>query len=189
MKTKSIFTLLVLALMAGSISAQDFKAFKFGICLGFAKPAGAGSSGGVLLDVEPAYRLSDDFALGLRVQTAFMARVDPSGLSAGISGQNSYVLNGQYYLADGGFRPVVGLGVGLFQVANVSATGTGTGVAVANEIGFPIRLGFDAGHFMMAFEYHILTPGESTVVVGTPQKINNNYLGIKLGGFFGGGKK
>ncbi len=43
---------------------------------------------------------------------------------------------------------------------------------------FAPRVGFEYGHFRTAIEYN---------AVGKTGAINNNYLGIKLGFFIGGG--
>jgi hypothetical protein len=73
----------------------------------------------------------------------------------------------------------------MFSLAAVSVTaGTGGGsssaVAAANKIGFYPRVGFDAGHFTVNLDYNI---------VPETAGIKNSYLGIRIGGFFGGGKK
>ncbi len=200
----------VLMLCAFSAAAQEYKPVKVGLGLGYASPAGEGSKGGVLLYLEPAYRINDQIAVGLRLELAAMARVavvgDASGGSADaeVSANGSYTLNGQYYFLNGTFRPYAGLGVGLFSMASatVSSSTSGSGSASTEvsgdqKIGFYPRLGFDLGHFSMNLEYNIIPKTESTVVVvdgnGTTSTatstVQNSYLGIKLGFFIGGGRK
>ncbi|NQY66231.1 MAG: hypothetical protein HRT72_00680 [Flavobacteriales bacterium] len=184
---------LALMLVSGLSYAQDYKAFKWGLGIGYAIPGGEGAGGGFLLDMEPAYRLSDAIAVGLRVQTALMVAGsisdDGTVTSGKISAVKSYVATGQYYLMDDGFRPHVGLGFGVYRVASIAATSTGAGIGFDNKIGLPIRLGFDAGHFTWLFEYNLVAGSDLDVTAGDIDKINNSYMGIKLGGFFGGGKK
>ncbi|MEX1239772.1 MAG: hypothetical protein WEB30_08645 [Cyclobacteriaceae bacterium] len=73
----------------------------------------------------------------------------------------------------------------MFSLAAASVDVTAGGgsqevVAAANKIGFYPRVGFDAGHFTVNLDYNI---------VPETAGIKNSYLGIRIGGFFGGGKK
>lgn len=188
-------------------NAQDFKPVKVGIGLGYASPGGDGAKGGVLFYLEPAYRVSDQFAVGLRMEIAAMARgVSYSGTSTtassdlDVSGNGSYTVNGQYYLSNNTFRPFVGAGAGIYTLAAVKATisaGSGTSStyeasASSSKFGFYPRVGFDLGHFTMQIEYNIIPSSKSDVVISSTtytSEAKNSYLGIKAGFFFGGGKK
>ena len=65
--------------------------------------------------------------------------------------------------------------------ASVSAgtTGGSSEVAAATKFGFYPRVGFDAGHFTLSLDYNL---------VPETNGIKNSYIGIRFGGFFGGGK-
>ena len=91
----------------------------------------------------------------------------------------SYLLTVDYYFMNKGFRPFIGAGAGIFDVANVdSATinSNNKNVPYSSQFGFMVRAGFEAGHFRLAAEYNI---------IGN----NANYIGLKLGVCIGGGRK
>lgn len=195
---KLLLAVLVLVLFAGSSYAQEFKPFKVGLGLGYAAPAGEGSGGGILLYAEPMYRISDEIAVGLRLETALVAKASLNedgtfGDDLRVSGLGSYTLSGQYYFSNGGFRPFAGAGMGLYRVATASLDGAGesAGAGTSNEFGFYPRVGFDAGHFNMQLEYNLIS---SSVLenVGTSSeeiKIPNSYFAIKVGFSISGGRR
>jgi opacity protein-like surface antigen len=184
-------------------NAQEFKPVKIGLGLGYASPGGEGAKGGVLVYFEPAYRVSDAIAVGLRIESAIMARgitVTGTGATATsegeVSGNASYSINGQYYFSNNeSFRPFAGLGLGMYTLASASFSAGGSTVeasASESEFGFYPRIGFDAGHFTLQAEYNIIPDTESIVVSGGnafTSKSKNSYLGIKAGFFISGGKR
>jgi outer membrane protein X len=176
--------------------AQDLKPFKVGIGLGYAAPAttGAGAGGGVLFYVEPGYRASDNVLIGLRLESAVIARgikgVGDDDVSGDASSNVSYTLNGQYYFNDNYVRPFVGAGFGLFSLAAVKFNTASPNNSVdANEVGAETRFGFypriglDAGHFNFSIDYNIV-PKTDVPNIG---EVKNNYLGIRAGVAIGGG--
>lgn len=183
--------LLLIALLAVSINfvnAQDYKPFQLYIGVGYTVPQGGG---GVLFDVEPAYRINDQIAVGLRWESAAMARV-VGEQEASISGTSSYTVNGKYYLGDSNFRPYVGAGLGAFSLASVSVSGTGAGAGAETKIGFYPRIGFDWGHFNINIDYNFIPSSEidgvDTNGNATTFDVANSYLGIRIGAFIFGGK-
>lgn len=203
--------LLTICIIVGatlSSMAQEFNPVKVGFGFGYASPGGEGAKGGVIVYLEPAYRINDAIAIGLRFEAAAMAR--SVVLSGGgttlvgeteVQGNASYSLNGQYYFMGGSFRPFAGAGFGLFTLASQTASVSGTGGSVTatasnNKFGFYPRVGFDMGHLTLQVEYNIIPANEAevSVTVGTvtetlSSKSTNSYLGVKLGFFVGGGKK
>ncbi len=185
---KKVLLSLVLFCAFIGANAQDFKPFKLGLGLGYAVPSGEGAKGGVLLYLEPAYRVNDQIAVGLRVESALMARGSSDALGNGeftVSGNTSYTVNGQYYFSNGTFRPFVGLGLGLFGLASVSSDNVEL-AAAETKFGFYPRVGFDLGHFSLNLEYNIIP---ATEIDGSDTKVQNSYAGIKLGFFLFGGRK
>jgi hypothetical protein len=175
-------TLLVNAQSTPTASTM-YKAFKVDIDLGYATPSnGTGTKGGVSFTIEPHYRLSDEFALGLRIEGAGLGyqTVDASGNDkTKVSLLISYCATGDYYFMNGGFRPFAGAGAGFFsQQSIVGNKGSGgvTTVPGATNFGFFPRVGFEAGHLRISAAYDI---------VGN----NQSYASFTLGVFFGGGKK
>lgn len=201
-------TLLLLFVAAAfATQAQEYKPVKVGLGLGYASPSGTGAKGGVLFYLEPAYRVNDMIAVGLRLESAVMARgyeisgtTTSSSVDLDVSAAGSYTVNGQYYFSNNTFRPFAGLGLGIYSLAAVKAsassglggsTSSATVSASSSKFGFYPRLGFDLGHFTMQVEYNIVPSTKSQVVLTTgtaTSESKNNYLGIKAGFFFGGGK-
>lgn len=174
---------------------QDYKKFKVGIGLGYALSSGEGSQGGVLITIEPAYRLSDNLSLGLRLESAALTRGYSGTLAPGttlsVAAIGSATMNGQYYFSSNKFRPFVGAGFGMYQLADVTATSSGSTVGTVlgeSVMGFYPRIGFDMGHFNMALDYNIL-PGSKPAGSTSSDVINNSYIGIRIGAFIGGGTK
>lgn len=195
---KRVLPILAVVMLASIASyGQEYKKFKVGLGLGYAIPSKG--SAGVLLYLEPMYRLQDNISLGFRIESAALAGEAPTGVSTSInvSAVGSYTLNGQYYFGSGGsFRPFAGFGVGIFQVAAATADIGGSNVqlsASSSSIGFYPRIGFDLGHFNVSLDYNIVPEQSSQVNVGglglvtTTQ--NYSYIGIRVGGSIGGGKK
>jgi hypothetical protein len=180
-----------LVLVAASVSyAQEYKKFKVGVGIGYAMGSGEGSSGGVLITVEPAYRIKDNLSIGLRMESAAVTRglsTSVAGASFDVAAIGSYTLNGQYYLGQGSsFRPFVGAGLGIYSLAAVTVTGNSmlSNAAAESSFGFYPRVGFDYGHFNLALDYNFVPATKA----GTGE-FKNNYLGFRVGFFFGGGKK
>jgi hypothetical protein len=190
---KRILTVLVLTVLTvAGVNAQEYKPFKLGLGLGYAMPGGEGAGGGVLFAIEPAYRVNDAIAVGLRLEWAAVVRglsesVDSYDASAAAIG--SYTINGNYYLSNGSFRPFIGAGVGLVKLAavgvGVSTGGGSAGAAAETKIGFYPRIGFEAGHFNLTLDYNIIG---KTTFEGTDLEVKNGYIGIRIGGFFFGGR-
>lgn len=192
---KRILTVIMfVAVTAVAAQAQEFKQFRVGLGAGYAMASGEGAKAGVLIFLEPAYRVSDQILAGLRIEGAAIVRgydvtVETGSASASFGG--SYALFGQYYFNNNTFRPFVGAGFGLSKVSTAAASFDGEAFAALNEskFGFFPRVGFDAGHFSISIDYNLVGASTLTGTSGTELKTKNNYIGIRLGGFFGGGKK
>lgn len=189
---KKYFLLSVLLLAGVASQAQDFKPFKVGLHLGYAAPSDGG--GGVAFAFEPAYRINDAIAVGLRVEAAALAKV-VGEQEAEISTSGSYTLFGQYYFSNNNFRPFVGLGAGLFSNATVEFSDdfVNSDLDPSPSFGFFPRVGFDLGHFNFLFDYNIIgatdevdVPGFGTVEL--EDEIKNSYFSVKVGFSIGGGR-
>jgi outer membrane protein W len=184
---------ILLALLAGFatlVNAQstEFHAFKWDIGLGYANPSsGTGTEAGATFTMQPHYRLSDAFAVGLRIEAAAIGYKDNVTGNVNVSALASGCLSGEFYLSNRGFRPFIGAGLGLFDQESASGNinnnnnnnSYGSGIAVSGRTmnfgGYPV-IGFEAGHFRMSAEYDVTGNG-------------NNYAAFKIGTFFGGGRK
>jgi hypothetical protein len=165
--------LFILCLTAtGLASAQEYKKFKFGMGLGLSL-SGTNYSyeppTGIILTIEPAYHISDDLTMGLRIEGA-ATRFE---FEYGGTYIQSYTVNSQYYLSNGHTRWFVGGGLGLYTI---------DGLYGEFKFGLYPRLGVDLGHFSVTLDYNIISAEKSTGQTG------DSYFGIRMGGFFGGGK-
>lgn len=186
---KLLLVALGVILFTGVSMAQTYKPFKLGLGLGYAKPSDGG--GGILFDIEPAYRINDDLAVGLRIGWAVMAKVSYDGSEADASANASYTVNGQYYLMDGKVRPYAGVGLGIFSLASVSANSTSSGADVGSKFGFYPRIGLDIGHFNFNLDYNIIpatTAEDLEIGSNADFEIKNSYLGIRFGAYLFGGR-
>ncbi len=191
---KKIATL-VFFLLAFGATAQDFKPFKVNTSLGFAKPTDAGSSGGLLLSIEPKYGINDQIDLGLRIEGALMARaarVNGKLTDTELKFAGSYVLTGTYLLSPEKFRPYVGVGAGLFTTGGLSfSESNDIGAQAARKLGTMGRVGFKYGHFNVGVEYNYVPSTKYTANLTNNTvavvKANNSYVGFKLGFDIGGG--
>lgn len=191
---KLLLVVLGVFMFASASYAQDFKPFKIGLGLGYAIPGGEGAGGGILLYGEPMYRINDAIAVGLRLESALVAKaqINPDGTwgETSIAGIGSYTLSGQYYFSNGGFRPLVGAGMGLYSVSAVSMGTDNTNAGGGTKFGFYPRVGFDAGHFNFLMEYNLVPSSEiESMSGGEPIQVKNSYFAIKVGASILGGRR
>src|SRR5450432_2475243 len=181
MKKSLLISALILFGYLANAQSKAYKAFKVDLDFGYAIPSdGTGTKSGATFTIEPHYRLSDAFALGLRFEGAGLGYENTAGTTTHIkvSLLTSYCLTGDYYFSKSSFRAFAGGGLGLFSQQSESATSGIHGAVIAGATKFGVfpRIGFEAGHFRMSGAYDI---------IGN----NANYLAFTLGFFLGGGKK
>lgn len=158
--------------------------FKVDVGLGYAIPSESsgtnGTKAGVTFTVQPHYRLSDELALGLRIEGAALGDKNETDGSTHvkISVLTSYCATGEYYLTQQGIRPFVGAGLGIFtQSASLQSKNLDNTVSAHNsQFGVFPEAGIEAGHFRLSADYDI---------IGN----NSSYFSIKIGAFFGGGSR
>ena len=159
--------LLIAAVALFSISAANAQ-FRAGFGLGYAIPSGDiadFTSGGLTFNIEGAYAVTENIDAGILLQFDGLIGADIEGTntSAGALAIGSYLENGKYYFTTEGFRPYVGLGLGLASVSaggsevSVETGGVTTTVTSADvsESGFAFRpaLGFQYGILHMNAAY------------------------------------
>lgn len=191
---KKLFAVSCLVLFAAvAVNAQEYKKFRVGLGAGYAMPGGKGAKGGVMIAVEPGFRITDRLLTGLRFETAAVVRGSVTETSAelDVAAIGSYVATTQYYFPlPGKFRVFSGGGAGLFSLAAVSIEGNSGGgsadaAAAESKFGGIVRSGFEIGHFNFTIDYNLIPKTEGAG--GTEFK--NSYVGFRIGGFFGGGRK
>jgi hypothetical protein len=176
-------TLLLLAFVGFSLLAKaqsvTYHNFKVDLGIGYAIPSsGSGTKAGVTLTIQPHYRLSDDLAVGVRVEGAALGYENQTTNDTKISVLTSYCATGEYYLTKTGIRPFVGVGAGAFVQSAEASTSTNGQLATTHpsSFGFFPEAGIEAGHFRLSADCN---------VVGN----SNSYFAVKIGAFFGGGSR
>ena len=181
MRKLLLFSAFIMLSFLVQAQSTEYHAFKVDIGLGYAIPSdGNGVKAGATFDLEPHYRLSDAFAVGLRIEGAVLGyQSDPTSNTYSFSALSSYAATGEYYFMNGGFRPFIGAGLGFFQQKYAAGDNNSGTYFVANgstQFGFFPRAGFETGHFRMSATYNVLPN-------------NASYAAFTIGAFFGGGKK
>lgn len=196
---KTILVLALVSSLAFKSQAQDeLKPFKVDVSVGYAIPGGKGAKGGVLFVVEPKYAVIPEASLGLRMETAIIARGYGNSQeleSVSVKASGSYLVTGDYYFSDNySARPFLGAGVGMFRIATaeVNDNGNSSGVDVSGwKFGGMIRGGVELSHFRLGLEYNLVSKSSYTGYDvnnnPTPMTSKNGYIGIKLGVCIGGG--
>jgi hypothetical protein len=192
MRYVAVTTLLVV-LASGASFSQDYKRFRVGLGLGFAVPSE--TFGGIILHMEPSWRLSGNFDLFGRIET--MAPFYFTGAS-GVSIVGSYTMGGKYYFSQRAHtRWFTGLGLGVYT-ANRGALASCTceDELKPNAFGFFPRLGYEHRHFTISAEYNIIQSVQQIQHydmphMGMPEYYDArlSYFALKFGFFLGGGQK
>jgi hypothetical protein len=195
---KKICIVFLLSLAITVASAQDYKKFKVGLGIAITAPQPIGP----LITFEAAYRVSDNLAIGLRIDDWVYSSYNFYGDGGGFRVMfGSFSLNGQYYLSANKFRPFVGGGVGMFNVYERTITDRGHPYLhdFQRKFGFYPRVGFDAGHFSLSLDYNFIQASTVTHPTGyysvtgvpfyTTYEVKQGYASLRIGLFFGGGKK
>ncbi|MCK0160857.1 outer membrane beta-barrel protein [Allomuricauda sp. F6463D] len=183
---KILFVFLLMLAVTQVSQAQEEGKFRFGLDLGYTMPSGGG---GVLIAIEPKYNIADNMNIGLRLESAAMAK-NVGETEADLTASMSYIGTFDYYFNSGSssFAPFLGGGVGYSTLGNLS-TSVDTELVdaefeVDGKFGGLIRTGFEAGKFRLAATYNLI--GKTELFEGA--EIKNSYFSISLGFYFGGGK-
>jgi len=183
-KVLLVLTVLVAGMATSFAQSSDYKAFKVDVGGLYAIPSGDGVKAGIGFYLEPKYNITNNIALGLKMEWAAMGAEEEEGMSVSVSTLGTYQLTGDYYFTDSKVRPFAGLGAGIYSMGTVEATaGESTFEAdYGSKFGFAPRVGVLIGHFRLGLEYNVITGIDSELE-------SRNYLSFKIGVEIGGGKK
>jgi len=191
---KKILTLVVACVVfAGVASAQSdsFKSFRVDAGLLYAIPGGDALDAGVGYYLNPKYQITDNILLGAKVEGAVMGSANEDAFD--VSAVVSYAATFDYYFNTNSFRPFVGMDAGIYSLGSIEfdsnqnfAGGSTLEVNgdydLGSKFGIAPKVGFSYGHFDMALQYNLIFGQEK----GYDEY---NYMSVKLGFHFGGGKK
>ena len=184
-------TLLLVFFFAGlsSLFAQDrsFRAFRVDLNYGYALASKKSiNSNGLSGTLEAKYAFDDFLSIGLRFETTALPTLTLDSFgdyydNGEVRALRSTFITGDYHFNTNSLRPFLGVGVGFYgseayQIQNDMITQT---TPSSGKFGFMGRGGFDFWHLRLAAEYNY---------AGKVDGQSNNYLSLKLGFFFGGGR-
>ena len=100
---------LVAGIASANAQSENYKAFKVDVGALYAIPGGDGAKGGVGIHIEPKYNITDNIALGLKMEWAAMTagqiKTDAQGAlttsSFDATTLGTYQLTGDYYFYNG----------------------------------------------------------------------------------------
>lgn len=197
---KNLFAVMLILLTIQTSFAQQAGGFRFQMDLGAAVPKNGGI--GALVNLEPQILIKDNFAFGLRLGVAGLAKdVTYYNIAEDFDGEVSAnasisgTLN--YYFNNGNSRvaPYIGGGFGYYALSNIDIEDTNIseddiGDLEASFAWAPmIRAGVELGKFRIGAEYNFVPSSDLQNVSG--QVIGeaiNQYFGFTLGFFVGGGR-
>jgi len=191
MKKLFLFVICCLFFAAMNVNAQvEFKPFRVDLGLGYAIASGGG---GLVLNLEPKYAVIPQLSVGLKLEADLIVRdikIDDSGretiAEATAQGISSYLATADYHLMQKSFRPFVGAGLGVYQIAAAKASGSSsnselTGEGSSTNFGAMFRGGFDVGHFRLVLAYNFA--GKDAL------NSNTGFFSMTVGAYIGGGKR
>lgn len=192
MKKKTLIVLLTVLTLSLNSFAQStaYTPWQVDFMGGYAAASGKGTKGGIALYLEPKYHINDNLSAGLRLGGALTAKytLNDAGDEVGeasVAAVASYLITGDYYFqkeAGAKFRPFAGIGLGFASAAGATATDLEETSEAQTKNGFSgmARVGFDVSHFRFNLEYDV-NPKTG--------RISNNYIGVNLGFYIGGGSR
>lgn len=188
---KIILSLLVImfAMNVSFAQSQEFKNFRVDAGLLYAMPGGDALDAGVGYYLNPKFYITDNILLGAKVEGAVMGSADEDSFD--VSAVVSYAATFDYYFNTNSFRPFVGADAGIYALGSVEYDsmdlgGTNTlemdDFDLGSKFGLAPKVGFSYGHFDLALQYNLIFGQEKDYD-------EYNYMSIKVGFHFGGGKK
>jgi len=182
-----------------SVISQQKAKIRVGLNAAMAYPQdGLGFTG----DWDIRYNFSNRFNAGIMFNGSIQNKDNINNGGTNLStfnGSTGFMAHGDYYFNKPGsiFATFLGGGIGSIKVANIQIgtieqSGEGFGkfaVSAENTTQALIRGGFEAGHFRMALNYHIIPRSTLYDLVNLSiGSTRNNYVSLSIGFYLGGGR-
>jgi hypothetical protein len=180
----------LVALHASSASAQDgsakgMKIDKDTALLGAYVPGTGGIGGGIV--VEPKIEVADNLRVGLRTAIAITGGGSlGDDVSVGVGVNVSAMAKAEYAAPTGTFRPLVGLGAGLYYLISQDVS-AGNNTSVSQQagefFGLAPQVGIEFGRGRLAATYNAVLGAnvEVTQSVGDTKSVRQDYWSVELG--------
>lgn len=187
---------LFLVLLSTLTFAQEKGKFRASLDLGYATPSGGG--GGVSLYLEPMYNIKDNISIGIRIGAPLLFKKIQffDGETSETSGDTNLnfiaTLDYRFNKNNLSFVPFVGAGVGYALIPNIGAnrfSDIDDETQYSGEISGMIRGGFEWKKLRLSLDYNLIPNSDLIDIDGSKIGYSkNNYFGISIGFFVGGGK-
>jgi outer membrane protein X len=197
----TLAALAVLAATPALATSENFQPIRVDTTFNFVYGAADVREYGIGAAIEPKFNVTDQIAVGLRLEGAALVpesvSVGSDNVSMGVRALSAYLAKVDYYFTTTDVRPFVGLGAGYYSIGGVSQSVGSGGVVQQGEAftGFGVapQLGVNFGAFRLAGTYHFLTGGDRVVLVQAvgstvpmERTMPTSYFALELGGTFGG---
>jgi hypothetical protein len=185
----SIVSLLMLAGI-GSAMGQDYKRLRVGLGGGLVLPKGNIGTPGWSASIEPGFRLTNNFLVGLKGETAVFTRAMSGRLT--VANSPSQLFSGtvftQLYFSPNYFRPFVAGGVGYCLLSDdeliVTFNGsTETLMIGKDQVHYFVRAGVEVWHLSVSAEFALMSDEKLTDYL----ELQSSYFSFRLMLFIGGG--
>ena len=178
--------------------AANYEPIRVDVGLGVGHAPGV-SAAGFGIVAEPKYLLTDNIALGARIEglVTFGASIDSGGgdTSLGSGTVGATLLKAEYLLGDLPLRPVAGLAAGLYGIGGQELRTTDDGASVSNRggkyFGIGPQVALELGRARFAVTYHMIVGATIEVeqTNGGFEDFSQNYYLFELSFHLGGGRK
>lgn len=203
-------TLALAAAAPARAQAPNYQPIRVDLTFYGAHAAADATSWGGGVAIEPKYNVTDQLAVGLRLEAAGFVTADvkvstgagssDAEVSQSARAVTTFLAKADWYLTTTPVRPFVGLGMGLYRIGAGSQDVSGATVVQTAQafrgFGLAPQVGVNFGGFRLAATYHAIMGGDivvATQAVGAPAptevKLSKNFFAFELGGTFGGGRR
>lgn len=170
-------------------NAQILSRFRLGVDFGAVLPKG---SPNVVVGTDLKYQFSKRISGGLRIEGAAIAKDVKNGngeVETGDQRLNLALLStvNYYFSQHLGVYPFVELGIGRYEIAEISANVSQNYMPITfeDEFGVMCKVGFEHEKVCISIGYHLI-PNQNQVINGIDQEIKADYLTFSVGYFVGG---
>ena len=203
--TRTALALAAMTVAAASDAHAQAKNYQIwrvdsGIAGAYALGTGAAGGGGV---AEIKFNVLDQVSAGVRFDgvITFGGNFGLDGgenVSVGLGVQSASLLKGEYFFTNGGARPFVGLGAGMYAITSQNVDTNPDGATILQQagryFGLAPQIGVDLGRLRLGatFNWIVAADVEVTQMVGGNEEItrtSQNYVTFEMLIRFGGRKK
>ena len=173
-----------------TFSALSFSAYAQEFEKGHVFVGGGLASEGINSGIEPAYRISDLFSIGMKLELSWiLVQNDGASQKPNFATVSSVSGNLKYYLAQKPkFRPYIGIGVGIYNLSWRELINNNFEANIRKKkAGVYPRIGIEIGQLSLNVDYNIVDSEDPfSAPSGSISNSNYNYLTVRIAVMIGG---